>query len=87
MEEQGIEGELIYGRYAGIGRVLESYYLEEESGPYGSQDPDNPTGFRTSQCIKVQVTEGGVYRREVFHQGDIVEDICSYGEDAGRCNV
>jgi len=83
MEEQGIEGELIYGRYAGIGRVLESYYLKEESGPYGSYDPDNPTGFRTGQCIKVQVTEGVVCRREVFHQGEIVENICSYGGDVG----
>lgn len=83
MEEQGIKDELIYDRYVGIGRVLESYYREEESGPYGNYDPDNPTGFRTGQCIKVQVTEGVVYRREIFHQDDIVEGICSYGGDVG----
>jgi len=83
MEEQGITGELIYGRYAGIGRVLESHYLEEESGSYGSYEPDNPTGFRTGQCINVQVIEGVVYRREIFHQGEIVEGICSYGGDVG----
>jgi len=82
IEDLGIKSGLIYRKYAGTGRVLNSYYLDESSD-YGAFDPDNPTGYRTGQCIDVQVIEGVVYRRKEFYPGEIVEGICSYGGDVG----
>ncbi len=81
-ENNGFDGELIYGRYSGIGIVMDSYYLDEGTG-HGGYEPDNPTGFRTGQCIKVQVTKGVVCSIEVYKQDEIVDRICSYGGDVG----
>ncbi len=81
-EENGFDGELIYGRYSGIGIVMDSYYLDEGTG-HGGYLPDNPTGFRTGQCLKVEVTQGVVIQRGIYKQGEIVDNICSYGGDVG----
>ena len=71
---------LICGKYAGVGRVLDTGYAYAEGLSSSDYAVDNPTGYRTGQWIKVQVLEGamGGYRK-----GEKIERIWSYGGDTG----
>ncbi|GAI08804.1 unnamed protein product [marine sediment metagenome] len=75
---------LIYGKYAGIGRVVDTRHFDAYGVEgYGNFDQDNPDGYATGQCIDVLVTKGVVDRRHSFYRGEVVKDICSYGGDVG----
>lgn len=71
---------LICGKYAGIGRVLDTGYACAEGLSSSDYDADNPTGYNTGQWITVQVIEGAMGG---YHKGDTIERIWSYGGDTG----
>ncbi|MFC2070292.1 hypothetical protein ACFLTB_03875 [Chloroflexota bacterium] len=73
---------LIYGKYEGIGRVVDTRHFDTYGVVgYGDFNEDAPDGFATGQCIDVLVTEGTVLRKRTFYKGETVEHICSYGTD------
>jgi hypothetical protein len=71
---------LVCGKYAGVGRVLDTGYKYAEGQPPSGYNADNPTGYRTGQWIAVEVIEGamGSYRK-----GEEIKVIWSYGGDTG----
>jgi hypothetical protein len=77
-KKEGGRGNLINEKYTGICRVLNTRYLDNDT-----YDKDNPMGFRTGQCIDVEVIDGVVYCGKAFRKGDVVNNICSYGGDIG----
>lgn len=81
MKNQGIKiDKLICGKYAGIGRILDTGYDYAEGLSSSDYDADNPTGYNTGQWITVQVIEGimGSYRKD-----EKITKIWSYGGDTG----
>lgn len=85
IEQLGIKAKtLIYGKYAGIGRVVDTRHFDTyEVEGYGNFDQDNPDGYATGQCIDVLITKGVADRKRSFYRGEVVKDICSYGGDVG----
>ncbi|MBA7662304.1 hypothetical protein ES703_70332 [subsurface metagenome] len=71
---------LICGKYAGVGRVLDTGYACAEGLSSSDYDADNPTGYNTGQWITVQVIEGAMGG---YHKGEKIERIWSYGGDTG----